>query len=228
MHRVLIVAAHPDDDVLGCGGFIAKYSTSKAIRVVFIAEGTTCRYAGHEMGSDGAKKEVHLRTDAARRALSSLGVEDVGFYDRPCGRLDRMPIIEINKVIEGELATFGPDAVFTHSERDVNNDHCIVFRSVQMATRPGCLHDVGWVFSFEVLSSTEWNLLHPFTPNHFEALTAEQVRQKWDALACFESEVRSFPHPRSYEGIETLARYRGLQAGVPYAEAYRNIRTVVV
>lgn len=228
MNKILIVAAHPDDDILGCGGLMAKYSSSRIIRVVFIAEGTTCRYSRAEVNSPPAQEGVKVRADAACRALRSLGVKDVKFYDLPCGRLDQGPVIELNKIIESELKIFQPDALFSHSQDDVNNDHRLVSRAVQMATRPGGLYHVPFLYSFEVQSSTEWNFSVPFAPNHFEVLTDTQVRQKWEALAFYETEIRAYPHPRSYEGVETLARYRGVQAGAAYAEAYTSVRAVIV
>src|SRR5262249_22231818 len=151
----------------------------------------------------------------------------VSFLDHPCGRLDQVPIIELNKAIEDELGKFGPDTVLTHAEHDVNNDHRIVHRSVAMATRPGGLRHVPSVLCFEVQSSTEWNFDSAFAPNRFEVLSAEHVALKWKALECYDSEIRKYPHPRSAEGVEVLARYRGMQAGTSYAEAFKVSRTVV-
>lgn len=227
MNRILIVAAHPDDEVLGCGGFVAKHRSAKCVKVVFLAEGSTCRYVLDQTGSTDARRDIAARTDSARRALNALGVGDVNFYDHPCGRLDQLPILDLNKIIEDELAQYGPDTILTHSEDDVNNDHRIVYRSVLMATRPGGLHHVPNVLCFETQSSTEWNFSSAFAPNYFEVLSAEDVALKWKALECYESETRKYPHPRSREGVETLARYRGLQAGTSYAEAFRIIRTIV-
>lgn len=227
MERILIIAAHPDDETLGCGGLVAKRRSTTSVRVIFLAEGTTCRYEADRIDSAAAREDIAARTDSARRALDLLGVTDVAFYDYPCGRLDQLPIIELNKVIEKELAQYGPDTVLTHAEHDVNNDHRIVYRSVSMATRPVGTQPVPAVLCFETPSSTEWNFSSPFEPNHFEVLSAEDVALKWKALECYESETSAYPHPRSREGIETLARYRGIQAGVSFAEAFRIVRTIV-
>lgn len=226
MNKILIVAAHPDDEVLGCGGLIAKRRHASSVKVIFLAEGSSCRYPPGEVGGAPVLEDIATRTACARRALSLLGVEDVVFCDHPCGRLDRVPIIDINKAIESELARYQPDTVLTHSENDVNNDHRIVYRSVLMATRPGGLHHVPNLLSFEVQSSTEWNFSAPFAPNHFEVLSAADLALKWQALACYDTETRQYPHPRSREGVETLARYRGMQAGTDYAEAYHIIRMI--
>lgn len=223
MNRVLIVAAHPDDEILGCGGLIAKRRASTEFKVLIIAEGTTCRYPAAQMKSETALADLQVRTRSARRAFESLGVKDVTFCDLPCGRLDREPIVDINKLIERALVEFEPDTVITHSGNDVNNDHGIVARSAAMATRP-----VGPaapdLLAFETQSSTEWNLAMPFAPCYFEVLTEEQVAAKWNALACYETEIREYPHPRSRLGVETLARYRGMQVGAAYAEAFVVVR----
>jgi len=222
--KVLIIAAHPDDDILGCGGYLAKYSQKKEIRVVFIAEGTTCRYKSDEIAGEIAQLAIKSRTESSIQSLELLGVNDVEFHNLLCGRLDQEPILGINQIIEKEIDAFQPDLVLTHAEHDVNNDHRIVYRSVQMATRPGSLCHAPSLMSFEVLSSTEWNYCSVFDPNYFELLTEEDVHKKWEALACFESEIREFPHPRSKVGVETLARFRGLQSGMEYAEAYKIVR----
>ena len=226
MNRILIIAAHPDDDILGCGGFIAKHRSTKEFKVVFIGEGTTARYPFDEIASDNALDDIAKRSNYAMKALHTLGVTDVRFHDKPCGRLDQVPILDVNKIIESEIDSFNPDTVFTHSEFDTNNDHRIIHRSTSMATRPGGLHYVPNLLSFEIQSSSEWNYCSPFSPNYFEVLTEDHVSSKWRALAQYESEIRDYPHPRSHEGVETLARYRGMQAGVPFAEAFKVIRRI--
>ena len=132
---------------------MAKYSQQKNIKVVFVAEGTTCRYSTQEAGGDAAKEALRVRTKSSTDSLELLGVRDVEFYNLPCGRLDLEPILEINQIIENEINEFQPELILTHSENDVNNDHRIVYRSVQMATRPGSLCRVDKIMSFEVLSS---------------------------------------------------------------------------
>ena len=226
MNRVLIVSAHPDDDILGCGGFIAKHRFDKAFKVIFLAEGTSCRYAPNQLGSEAVISAIENRTNAAKKALSVLGVEDVAFYDYPCGQLDQVPILTLNKIIEKEIAAYQPDTVLTHFEEDNNNDHRILYRSVLMATRPVGLQQIPNLLSFEVPSSTEWSFSSSFQPNYFEQLNHEDILMKWEALACYESEICDYPHPRSQKGLEVLAQYRGLQVGVPYAEAFKLIRKV--
>lgn len=224
MKRVLVVAAHPDDEILGCGGLISKYQLRGVIfKIVFIGEGSTCRF--DDPACDEGLKAIKQRNSAAIYALNFLKIGDVEFNDLPCGRLDQTPIILINKIIEKAIKGFMPDTVLTHSPYDANNDHKIVFHSTVMATRPGAQNYVNTLMSYEVLSSSEWAYLDTFTPNHFEELTEKDVESKWHALSLYESEVKSYPFPRSNDGIKALAMMRGMQSGFKYAEAFHLIRT---
>jgi LmbE family N-acetylglucosaminyl deacetylase len=227
MKKVLVICAHPDDDILGCGGIMSKYvSTGTLFRVIFIAEGSSCRFNADELNSEAVLETIKERNNFGICALKKLGVNDFKFYNLPCGRLDIISIIEINKIIENEIKIFEPDTVFTHAEYDANNDHGLVFKATIMATRPCSSHKVKNLFSFEILSSTEWKYTNSFEPNYFEELNQNDVIKKWEALAEYETEIKEFPFPRSLEGISTLAKYRGLQAGVSYAEAFRIIRKI--
>jgi LmbE family N-acetylglucosaminyl deacetylase len=226
MDKILVVVAHPDDDILGCGGFIAKYHSHKKFKVVFLAEGTTCRFPPGQINSCEALAEKVARTNFAQNALQLLGVSDMVFYDNPCGRLDQIPILDLNKIIEAEIESYRPDTIFTHYEDDNNNDHRIVYRSVLMATRPCGLYHVPNLFSCEIQSSTEWSFSSPFRPNYFEVLAPDNLMKKWQALACYETEIREYPHPRSWEGVEALARYRGMQVGECLAEAFTLVRRI--
>jgi LmbE family N-acetylglucosaminyl deacetylase len=226
MKRVLIVAAHPDDEVLGCGGLIAKLRPQGVeFKVVFVGEGSSCRYDSPEDPRCGPA--IHERNAAAVRALGLLQVQQHVFHDLPCGRFDQVPIITINKIIEAAVASFAPDTVLTHSPHDANNDHRIVFRAAVMATRPGARNHVARLLSFEILSSSEWSYDEPFKPSWFVELSEEQLARKWQALAAYDSEVRSYPFPRSAEGVRALAMMRGMQSGVRYAEAYQLVREFV-
>ena len=227
MNKVLIIAAHPDDDILGCGGLISKYRGQIEFRVIFIAEGSSCRFSEEEFNGKEVTKIIEERNSFAVRALKLLGVNNYYFYNLPCGRLDQVPIIKINKIIEQETLAFKPDTVFTHSFEDTNNDHVIVHKATQMATRPGAATFVEKLYSYEVLSSSEWRFTHTFSPNHFESLSETDVQNKWQALAEYETELKDFPYPRSEEGIYTLAKYRGLQSSNTYAEAFKLIRQII-
>lgn len=233
MNKVLIVAAHPDDDILGCAGLMSKYRNKVEFKVIFIAEGSSCRYNFNQINNIKVKKVIENRNSFGIKALKLLGVEDYQFYNLPCGRLDQVPIIEINKIIEKEIESFKPDTLFTHSFEDVNNDHLIVHRATQMATRPKVYNFLGQsrfperVYTYEVLSSSEWRFTHTFSPNYFESLSIDDVKNKWLALSEYESEISDFPYPRSEDGIFSLAKYRGLQTGFDYAEAFMLIRQFI-
>jgi LmbE family N-acetylglucosaminyl deacetylase len=223
MKRILIIAAHPDDEVLGCGGLISKYQVRNTkFKVIFIGEGSSARFKDPKCAI--SLKEIEQRNNAATDALKFLNIEDVEFYGLPCGRMDQVPIIEINKIIENAIQEFIPDTVLTHSPYDVNNDHRIVFRATLAATRPGAKNHILKLMSYEVLSSSEWDFVDGFKPNYFEVIQEENIQAKCAALELYESEVREYPFPRSAEGIRALAMVRGMQSGFKFAEAYHLIR----
>lgn len=223
--RILVVAAHPDDEVLGCGGFISKYSRESEISVLWIAEGVSARFPEDEIKSKACVEAIARRTENARQAAARLGVSKYKFLDYPCGRLDSIPIIEINKSVEAYIREVEPSLIMTHSAVDCNNDHRLVYRSVMMASRPGAVDCVETVMSFEVLSSTEWSFSEEFRPNLFLELNQEQVNAKTSAMLEYKEEVRDAPHPRSAAGITVQAKYRGQQVVKEFAEAFNIVRS---
>jgi LmbE family N-acetylglucosaminyl deacetylase len=223
MKRVLVIAAHPDDEVLGCGATIAKYSRRGVhFMVLFIAEGSSCRYADPCCAESVAA--IEARNQHSANAMALLGVKDYHFKNFPCGRLDQVPIIEINKSIEYAIGKFNPDTVLTHSALDVNNDHRIVCRATIMATRPATHKRVLRLLSYEVLSSSEWAFDEAFAPNSFEQIEEQDLILKWQSLAAYDTEVKAYPFPRSEQGVRAQAMIRGMHAGVPLAEAFHIIR----
>lgn len=224
-NKTLIVAAHPDDEVLGCGGLIKKLSKmNKKIKVVFLAEGSSCRYTGKELNNTKVKKEIKHREICAKKALKILGVRNIAFYNLQCGKLQNYPIIDLGKIIEVEIKSFKPTAIFTHSNSDVHCDHKTTFQACLQATRPvNKLTKVNYFFSFEILSSSEWKFEKCFEPNFFIDISQE-INFKIKAIKKYDSELRKFPHPRSEEGIKTLAKYRGMQANFNFAESFKLIR----
>tara|TARA_R100001163_G_C5045536_1_gene182887 strand:- start:300 stop:986 length:687 start_codon:yes stop_codon:yes gene_type:complete len=226
MNKILVIAAHPDDDILGCGGTLSKMSESGCdIRVVFIAEGTTCRFqSGHPVKE--ISNEISKREKYAKSALSILGIENVCFHNLPCGKLDQFPILEINKIIEKEIKLFCPDTILSHSSVDANSDHRRINESVIMATRPGALNFVERVLFFEVLSSTEWKFSNSFLPNYFVQLRKKDAENKVKSMKQYKSEVADFPFPRSEEGILSMLKVRGMQSGSEYAEAFETLRII--
>ncbi len=224
-NKILIICAHPDDDILGCGGVISRYlSQGKSIRIIFIAEGSSCRFEANQLDEKIVYNTIERRNSFGMKALNSLGINNYKFYNLPCGRLDTISVIEINKIIESEIKNFSPDTIFTHSEHDTNNDHRIIFNSTLMATRPTSKYKVNNLLTYEIPSSSEWRYVESFQPNYFEELEEADVVKKWDALSFYESEIQEFPFPRSRDGIFTLAKYRGMQSGFNFAEAFKIIR----
>ena len=222
MKRVLIIGAHPDDDILGCGGIMAKFHRMDIeCRIIIIAEGTSCRYSSD---NPEIRNEIIKRTEYGVKALSKLGQTNYKFYDLPCGKLHLVPQLEINKIIELEIEQFQPDTIFTHSVNDTNSDHRVVYECTLTATRPIPRRMVERLYSYEVLSSSEWRYDKIFEPNFFISLNEKDMMLKTQAMLEYETECQSFPHPRSKEGIYTLAKLRGMQMNSPYAEAFRLIR----
>ena len=216
--RILIIAAHPDDEILGCGGLLSKYANQVETSIVFIAEGDSCRFDTPEL-TPLVLEKINHREDCAREALGLFNITDIEFNKLPCGRLDSVDIIDINKIIEKKILSFKPTIILSHYSQDTNNDHRIVSRSVHMSTRPVIGFDMN-VLSFEILSSTEWNLQNPFKPSFFVELSEDDLTKKIDAIKIYDGEIREFPHSRSSEGVKCLSQYRGMQIGVNYAEAF--------
>lgn len=224
--RVLVVAAHPDDEVLGCGATIARHADAgDEVHVLILGEGSTSRSPRRE---DADRAEVERLRGMAAAAGDVLGVKTVTVLDLPDNRFDTVPLLDVVKRVEEEVARREPELVYTHHGGDLNVDHGVVFRAVLTATRPvpGC--GVRTVLAFEVPSSTEWAFgqLEPrFAPNHFVGV-AETLERKVAALREYDGELREFPHPRSAGGLEALARRWGSAVGLPAAEAFVTARDV--
>jgi len=225
--KVLIIVAHPDDEGLGCGGYLSKFISNKKFRVIFIGEGTTCRFKKNDY-SKNVTEEIKSRENCAINSLETLGVKDYHFYDLPCGRFDSIDILDINKLIENEISIFKPNKIITHNSDDCNNDHRIVSRSVSMATRPSPNNKfLKTIMSFEILSSTEWNFEKNFQPNYFVEINKVNLQKKIKSVYCYKSEIQKGNMPRNADGITTLAKYRGKMINKKFAEAFHIIRDIV-
>lgn len=228
--KVLIVAAHPDDEVLGCGGLIAKYRAENVdIRVVFLAEGVTSRYDIEEISEDHVLIERDRRNKNAIKALKVLSVDPSEIFTstRNCCRFDQILQLELVKEIEQHISEWSPTHLYTHSPNDVNIDHRITYQAVLTATRPNASSTLQEIYSFEVLSSSEWNTLKPFKANTFVDISS-YIDLKITAMAAYEGELREEPHPRSKTAIQALSRYRGAQSGFQYAEAFSLVRMLML
>jgi LmbE family N-acetylglucosaminyl deacetylase len=227
--RILVIAAHPDDEVLGCGGTIAHHTRrGDQVRVVFLAEGVLARYEQAEFEREDVQATSAKRNANAHKALAILGValEEVFLSKRPCCRLDQVAQIDVAKEIERHLRDFQPTRLLTHAAHDVNVDHRIVYAAVVTATRPVSRSQLRMILSFEVLSSTEWNTAVPFAPTAFQNID-DFIDAKIEALAAYENEMRPAPHPRSQEVLRALSVFRGAQAGMRHAEAFSVIRAIL-
>lgn len=219
MKTILILAAHPDDEVLGCGGTIAKFTDDAAVvHVAFLADGVFSR-ASEQVAQ---QLELEARRAAAQKACEILGVKSVSFGDFPDNRMDTVPLLEIIQEVEKLIAKYQPEMILTHHAGDVNVDHRRLHEAVLTACRPQHGHPVKTLLCFEVPSSTEWQLPNSapvFAPNWFVDISAT-LERKLAALEVYSAELRAWPHPRSRRGVEHLAHWRGATMGVDAAEAF--------
>jgi len=220
--RIAVIAAHPDDEILGCGGTISRFAAEGSeVFILILGQGVASR---HTAGYAVSKKIAELRR-CGKRAASRVKAKVIDFLDFPDNRFDTVSLLDIIKAVEMSLDAIKPDTVFTHSACDLNVDHQITAQAVITATRPLSNTAVHNVYAFEVLSSSEWNFGRPFTPNVFIDISSH-IEAKKKAMAEYVSEIRKHPHPRSLKSIEALASYRGSQAGFSYAEAFSLIRAI--
>ena len=228
MNQVLVVAAHPDDEVLGCGGTIARHADSgDQVQVLIVAEGSTSRQQKRDRSQVG--DELSALAKAAQAAGSILGAAGVELLDLPDNRLDCLDRLDLIKRIEEHICHHKPECVFVHHAGDVNVDHRRLHEAVVTACRPTPGHVVKRLLSFEVASSTEWQppgSAPAFQPNWFVDIS-DQWERKREALVAYSSEMRDWPHARSIKAIEHLARWRGAQVGVEAAEAFCLLRQLI-
>ncbi len=222
--KFLIIVAHPDDDILGCGGTIKRLTKlKKKVKVVFIAEGSSCRYKNTKKNFKQINIAIKQREKWGKQALNDLGVSNYNFYNLKCGKLNKYSIIEIARIVENEIKNFKPEVIISHSNFDVNVDHRTIYQACLQSTRPTSKTKIKALISFEILSSTDWKYSQIFEPNLFINIEKE-IKYKIKALKRYKSEIRKYPHPRSPEGIKGLASYRGIQSHNKYAEAFKIIR----
>lgn len=225
---ILVVAAHPDDEVLGCGGTIARHADAgDKIQVLIVAEGATSRQPKRDRAQ--ANGALSALAQAAQKAGSVLGANSVELLDLPDNRLDSLDRLDLIKQIELRVAHYEPQVVYVHHAGDLNVDHRRLHEAVVVACRPTPGHCVKRLLSFEVASSTEWQTpgsAPAFQPNWFVNISA-QWQRKYEALEAYASEMRPWPHARSLAAVEHLARWRGSQVGVDAAEAFCLLRNLV-
>lgn len=212
--RILVIGAHPDDEVYGCGGTIARLSDEgHEVSVLIVSEGSTAQYSD--------KNLIGKKRKEADKAKDILGIGTYDFGDFPDMRLDSVPQIDINKFISSVVSKIKPDWIFTHSPLDLNKDHKVVFQSTMVAARPH-VDFIKRIMSYEVSSTSELGDV-PFEPSIYMDIS-KYITKKTEAVRAYETELREFPHGRSVEAVEALARYRGYSSNFSYAEAFVMVR----
>ncbi len=229
MKKVLVIAAHPDDEVLGCGATIARHAQlGDEVHVVIMAEGATSR--DEKRDREHRSLELSGLAESAHRAKDILGINTLILHDFPDNRMDSVDLLDIVKVVEHHIERVRPEIVYTHHVGDVNIDHRRIHEAVITACRPQPLHPVKTLLFFEIPSSTEWQTsgsAAAFLPNWFVDVS-KTIELKMEALEIYDSEVRQWPHSRSIKAIEYLARWRGACVGCNAVEAFMVGRHIEV
>lgn len=218
---VLIVAAHPDDEALGCGGTISRHvAEGDKVHAVFMADGVTSR-------ADADPVCLQRRQSAAEQAHTVLGIHKVDYLGLPDNRLDSLPLLDVVQPLEIIIRSISPQIVYTHHHGDLNIDHRITHQAVMTACRPMPGFSVREIYTFEVMSSTEWcpPVQDPFLPSYYVDIT-HFLPTKLKALEAYNLEMRAPPHSRSIAHLDYLARHRGQSVGVEAAEAFMVVRIV--
>jgi LmbE family N-acetylglucosaminyl deacetylase len=228
MSTVLVLAAHPDDEVLGVGGAIARHAAAgDRVHIVIAAEGATARDATRDAGA--RRGEIEQLKHAARCAAQELGATSVGFLGFPDNRCDSVDLLDLVKAVEAAMAELRPSTVYVHHGGDLNVDHRLLHEAAATACRPLPGQDAVRLLSFETVSSTEWappGRLPVFSPNVFVDIQPHWPK-KLAALRAYRQEMRPWPHARSLEAVEHLGRWRGASAGIEMAEAFMLLRDIV-
>lgn len=220
--RALVVAAHADDEAIGCGGLIARLvAGGHIVRAVYMTDGVGSRKDESDAGSVA-------RRVACEEAIRCLGISGADAFDFPDNKMDTVPLLDVVQSLERVLRDFQPEMVLTHHFGDLNVDHRITHQAVMTACRPVPDSSVREIQTFEVLSSTEWMASQdrPFQPNLYVDIT-DYWEAKEAALRAYEIEMRAPPHSRSIDHIDYLARHRGHSIGVQRAEAFMTARSIL-
>jgi LmbE family N-acetylglucosaminyl deacetylase len=211
--NILVIAAHPDDEVIGMGGTIKKLTKNKhTVNLCVVSEGSTAQYDDPRM--------IQVRKNACMKCGKLLGISNFVFLEFPDMRLDSVPHIEINNKLEKIIKKYKPEVVYTTPPNDLNKDHLRVFESTLVATRPKA-NRVEHVMCYELPGPIK----KPFEPTVYEDIESE-FATKLKAFRYYKSEIEKFPHPRSLKALESLATYRGVQSGLKKAESFQLIKSI--
>jgi LmbE family N-acetylglucosaminyl deacetylase/predicted acetyltransferase len=226
MNKILVVAAHPDDEILGVGATIAKrIKEGDLAYALILAEGQTSRWDKREYADKTKVFELHRDTYESAQVI---GYKEVFFGNMPDNRMDSFELLDIVKIVEKYINIIHPDIIYTHHYGDLNIDHMLTYRAVKTATRPIAGFIVKQVYTFQTVSSTEWNFGNKgelFSPNVFIDIS-NTIDLKNEAMRKYKTELREFPHPRSIEMLDAVAKYWGGVSGTQYAEAFELVRSI--
>jgi len=221
-NKVLVIVAHPDDEILGVGGTILKHVASGD-------EVSVCVLGDGELSREGATlSDVEKRKQQINRVAKELGLTDLFIEDFSDNRFDSVELLDIVKKIEIIINSVHPNIIYTHHAHDLNIDHRLTCQAVLTACRPQPGLSVSKILAFETLSSTEWQIKDCsmiFCPNEYNVID-EYIEKKIKILSIYKDEVKNWPHPRSLEGVKILAQYRGMEVGHNYVEAFQVIRSI--
>jgi len=227
--KIMLLVAHPDDELLGVGATMHKliHEFGAHVHVVILGEGITSR--AEQRNTEMWKKELEIHRANIKEAQCKIGYQSLSVYDFPDNRFDSVQLLDIIKVIEKEKTDFEPEIIFTHHGGDLNIDHQRTFEAVMTACRPVKHEKVKTIFTFETPSGTEWRASSDpkhFIPNVFFEINEADVNAKIEAMESYEFERRKYPHPRSPEALKILAQRWGIAVGKSYAEGFCLIRAV--
>lgn len=215
MKRVLVIAAHPDDELLGCGGTVIRHTDKgDEVRSIIVCEGESLRY----------KKGQYNQKDYTEQAAILMGVSKIYRLGFPDQRLDTVSLVDLNIALEKIINEYRPQIIYIQNGGDLNRDHRIVFESANVALRPNS-EFIEEIYSFYTVGSTELGFSSHFVPTYWVDIT-NQLQRKIKAFECYVSEVREYPHPRSSKALINLALYTGNQCCMHAAESFITIRRI--
>jgi len=218
--KILIIVAHPDDEVLAPGGTLIKHSLAgDEVFCLILGEGAMSR-------NDALPEDKKILQNEAIEAAKVLGFNGLSFANLPDNSFDSVSLLKIIKTVELYLEKIRPDIVYTHYENDLNIDHRLTFQAVLTACRPVNQNCPKEIYTFETLSSSEWQTSDKKFKSNVYIDIADVIDKKVEALKKYSSEIRRYPHPRSPEGIKILAQYRGLESGLRFAEGFYLVRKI--
>jgi LmbE family N-acetylglucosaminyl deacetylase len=227
--KIMIVVAHPDDELLGLGATMNKLIVDYGVttHVVILGEGITSRSENRDTEKWKSELEIHKRN--IHKAQEKIGYDSISIYDFPDNRFDTVALLDIIKVIEKEKEKFQPEIIFTHHGGDVNIDHQRTFEAIITSCRPMPHEKVKTIIAFETPSGTEWRASTDpkhFIPNLFFEISEKNIQAKINGMECYEFEKRKYPHPRSSEALKIQSQRWGVAIGVPFAEAFVLVRNI--